>query len=82
MKINKDIEIQLKQIMAVMKCSKDFECYKTGFETICKIKKYAADNLCACLEKSPQDCLKSLSYGDVYFCKCQLRLFAAQKLNK
>jgi len=32
-KANKE---KIEQIMADMNCPKDFECYKSGFDTLCK----------------------------------------------
>lgn len=82
MKIDMDIESQVKEIMAAIECPKDFECYKSGFEKIGKVKNLEAENLCVCLEENAQSCKFSFSYGNVYFCKCPLRLYIAKKLKK
>lgn len=82
MEINEDFESQIKEAMDVTDCPKDFECYRNGFEKMCKVKLFGAKSLFTCHDENPQNCRMSLSYGNIFFCKCPLRILVAKKLNK
>ena len=55
---------QIEQIIAGMDCAKDFECYKSGFTNLCPIKDIGMETFVECLEKRPEGCEFSFSYGD------------------
>jgi len=65
-----------------IKCPKDFRCYRSGFDVLCKAKKYGVDSLLECLDDEPQDCVFSFHFGGSYFCRCPLRIYIANKLEK
>jgi hypothetical protein len=75
---------QIKQIMAGMKCAKDFECCKSGFEKLSRVKDGGLDNYVWCLEDKGKvrDCGFSLSFGDAVLCRCPLRVYVAKNLGK
>jgi hypothetical protein len=75
---------QIEQIMAGMKCAKDFECYKSGFEKLGRVKDGGLDNYVWCLEEKgkARDCGFSLSFGDAVLCRCPLRVYVAKNLGK
>jgi hypothetical protein len=73
---------EIHRIMEGMECPDDFSCYKTGFKNLCKAKDFGIESVLECLEKDPTLCKYALKYGHLYFCKCPLRTFIAQKLNK
>lgn len=73
---------QIEEIIGGMKCPKDFECYKLGFNNLCKAKDIGIESFLECLEKNPQACKFSISFGHSYFCQCPLRNYIAKKLKK
>lgn len=82
MELNNENQKRLDEIIGQLKCSKDYICYKRGFEKLCKMKETAGGRLYECLEKGPDDCTFSISYGYAHFCSCPLRIYIANKLNK
>jgi hypothetical protein len=78
----KQQEWQIKQIIAAMKCAKDFQCYKSGLTNLCKAKLVADTGLVECLPENQQACEFRASFMDRTFCKCQLRCYIAKNLHK
>ena len=75
---------EVEQIIAQMECAKDFECYKSGFERLCKARDGGLKQHVWCLEEHnvSLDCRFSLSFGDGMLCKCPLRVYIAKRLKK
>lgn len=73
---------EIEKIIGQMQCPKGFQCYKSGFETLCKAKAIGQEQLqLVCLEKKPLEC-KFLSVKKGYICECPLRIYLAKHLNK
>lgn len=81
MKLNIENQKRLDEIIGQLKCPKDYRCYKLGFKKLCKMKETAGSRLYECLEKGPNECTFSVSYGHAHFCSCPLRIFIANKMN-
>ncbi len=75
-------ETQIEKIMGAMTCPKNFECYKTGFEKLCKLTDIGVEGFIKCLEVEPEKCWLSASSGQSYFCQCPLRIYIAKNLSK
>jgi len=73
---------EIEEIIARMKCPRDFECYKSGFENRCKAKDIGIESFLECLEENPQECKFSMPFGYSYFCKCPLCYYIVKKLKK
>jgi len=73
---------QIENIIAAMKCAKDFQCCKSGFMNLCKAKLVADTGLVECSPENQQDCEFRISFMDRTFCKCQLRCYIAKNLHK
>jgi hypothetical protein len=73
---------ELEEIMGEMQCPKDFKCYKSGLEVLCKAKDIGLETYLECMEVHPQKCPFSVPFGHSYFCKCPLRVYIAKKLKK
>ena len=73
----------IEEIIGQFKCSKDFECYKSGFENLCKAEDVGMDSYLHCLEEDPVECKFSvILFGDRYYCECPLRIYIAKVLKK
>ena len=73
---------EIEEIIGQMKCSKDFRCYQSGLEVLCKAKDIGLDTYLECMEASPQMCLFSVAFGYSHLCQCPLRVYIAKKLKK
>jgi hypothetical protein len=70
---------QIEEIMSHMKCSHDFQCYKSGFTNLCRCRKLG--NRFECLDERASDCGLSFPFGYSYFCQCRLRIYLAKDLE-
>ena len=65
-----------------VKCRKDFQCYKSSLEDLCKVKAVGAFDTIQCLAKDAQSCGFSFgAIGDRY-CRCPLRRYIAEYLHQ
>lgn len=81
---NLDVE-QIEQIVQItrsMKCSKDFDCYKSGFEKLCKIKNIGDGKVIECSPKNQGPCEYRFTFMGKDLCKCELRHYIARTFNK
>ncbi len=72
----------IEEIIAQFKCPKDFQCYKSGFENLCKAEDVGMVSYLHCLEEDPRNCLFLLPIADTNYCKCPLRGYIAKRLKK
>ena len=80
--MEEDYKKEIEKIIGGMKCPKDFICYKSGFEDLCKAKDIGIESFLKCLEENPQKCLFSLTFGFGYVCQCPLRYYIVKKLKR
>jgi len=80
--MEEDYGTQLEEIINGMQCPKDFKCYKSGLEKLCKAKDIGLESFLECLEKEPRKCKFSFDFGGSYFCGCPLRVYIGKKLRK
>lgn len=65
-----------------VKCSKDFMCYKSGADNLCKARDFGMKEYIDCLEPEPHKCEFSLAFGQGYLCRCPLRIYIAKNLKQ
>ncbi len=80
--VDEETKTKIEEIIGGMRCPKDFQCYKSGFETLCKVKEVGLEQYLECLEENPRDCELSFPFGDGYFCQCPLRVYISKELKK
>ena len=74
---------ELEEIIGSMQCPKEFECYKSGLNSLCKAKKFDVYESLMCLnDEEAQKCLFAVRYAYKYFCQCPLRNYIAEKVGK
>jgi hypothetical protein len=73
---------EIEEIIGQFKCPKDFICYKSGFEVLCRAKDIGIETVVVCLEKNPRKCEFSLPRLRGYICECPIRVYIAKKLKK
>ncbi len=82
MEITQEHKTEMEEIISGMECSKDFKCYKSGFEDMCKAKIYIDGEMVECLGETAESCKLSFHFGFGYICKCPLRRYIAQNFNR
>jgi hypothetical protein len=82
MKVTQEHQAQIEGIINGMECSKDFECYKSGFENLCKVRIFRNGELSECLDTKSWLCPFSFNFGNGYYCKCPLRKYIAKHFYK
>ena len=73
---------ELEKFIGEMKCPKDFRCYQSGLEVLCKAKDIGMELFLECLEETPQNCKFSVMIGRSYLCQCPLRYYIFKRLKK
>lgn len=88
MEVTQEQKRQIEEIIETMDCPIDFDCYKSGFESIrnCKPTIIGSDGVLDCSKagcpKGKQKvCLFKYSFGSGFFCKCPLRMYTAKMLR-
>jgi hypothetical protein len=73
---------QLEEIVNGIKCPKNFRCYKSGLEYLCKAEDIGQESFLACKEKDGATCKFAVPLGKAYFCQCPIRIYIAKNLGK
>jgi hypothetical protein len=76
------IQQQIDEIRKRMKCSKEFQCAKSGFKKLCRAKDVGLKLHLLCLEETSALCDFSLELEEKYYCGCPLRVYLTKSLNK
>jgi hypothetical protein len=82
MEITTEQKTQIEEIVSGMECPKDFKCYKSGFENLCKTKIFQDGGAIECLDESSWLCEFCFGFGMGYFCQCPLRKYIAKHFYK
>ena len=78
---NEEFKKEITEIIGDLKCPKDFECHRSGFNNMCKAMDIGMETYAECMEEDP-DCLFSTKIGSFHYCKCPLRVHIAKELKK
>jgi hypothetical protein len=81
MEITQEHRTQIEKIIRHAKCQKDFQCYKSGFTNLCRVKDVGATASVECLEGEAAACEFALPLGSSYLCGCPVRNYLAKRLN-
>ena len=80
--MSRDYEKELQKIIGDLECPKDFKCYKSGFEVLCRARDIGVESYLECLEEDARECTFSFAFGEARFCKCPLRVYISKKLGR
>jgi hypothetical protein len=80
--MDEDITKGIEEIIAELRCEKDFICYKSGYEILCRAIDIPFESYYACLEENARDCKFAVPFGGNNLCECPLRIYIAKKLKK
>jgi hypothetical protein len=73
---------EIEAILGGLTCQKDFRCYKSGFENLCKAQDVGIQSFLRCVEEDREECQFLVTLGSAYFCQCPLRKYIVKKLKK
>ncbi len=80
--MEEDYRKEIEELIGQIQCPKDFECYKSGFDVLCRAKDVGTESpLLLCLDENLLQC-KFLNAGRGFVCECPLRNYIAKKLKK
>ena len=77
-----EYETEIEKIIGEINCTKGFKCYESGFKILCKAKDIGIDSFLECLERDPNACQFSFPFGITHLCRCPIRVYVANKMNK
>jgi hypothetical protein len=72
----------IERIIGRLQCSKNFKCYRKGFDDLCKAQEIGLETFLECLEEDPHECPFSMPLGGTVYCRCPLRVYVAKNLKK
>ena len=80
MEITQEHENRMETIIVEMqrgsaKCQKDFQCYTSSLEKLCKIRGIGVFDMIRCASEDARCCGLSLTVGGENFCECPLRRY-------
>jgi hypothetical protein len=86
MELSRGHKKRIDKIIARMECEKDFECYKSKFEELCKTRLVHKGKLLGgwgveCVKPKQEGCKFKTSFGAKDFCSCPLRVYFAKNLS-
>ncbi|MHC4566163.1 MAG: hypothetical protein ACYTE3_10440 [Planctomycetota bacterium] len=72
----------IEEIMGELRCPNNFKCAESGFEMLCRARQIGLEDYLECLESDPPQCKFASPFLDVFLCKCPVRGYVFEKLNK
>lgn len=72
----------IEEIMAGLKCPKDFTCADSGFELLCDAENIGLVGFLVCHEENPLACSFAMTFGKRHLCQCPLRGYLSKVLKK
>lgn len=61
---------QIEDIMSEVGCQKDFGCYRSGFETVCRVRNHGPGEFLECLDEDARNCVSSRCFLEMLFLAC------------
>jgi len=81
MEITQDHMARILEIIESFDCPEHFSCYRSAFENLCEFR-FVGKDVIECLDEKSKTCYHHFNFGHGRFCKCPLRLYLANNLNK
>ena len=80
MEISQEHKNKMETIIAEMqrdavKCLKDYECYTSFLEKLCKVKGIGVFDTIKCANEEGRCCGRSFTFHEENFCECPLRRY-------
>ena len=81
MELNADQRADIENIKLSMECPQGFECEKSNFTKLPKVRDLGITDMVQCLSDEPEQCTFAVPFGFGHFCKCPLRVYLARELK-
>jgi len=81
MEITENQESRIQEIMREMDCPKAFECYRSRFKNLGKVRGIGTNGFLECLSEDSQNCQFSLFSGNEVCCLCPVRIHIATEFK-
>ena len=78
--MNEKQKKEIEEILGDLTCSKDFRCYKSGFEYLCKAQNVGIKSFLRCMEEDGKEYKFSVTLGSAHFSECPRRKYIVKKL--
>ncbi|MEE8373619.1 MAG: hypothetical protein V3R87_07875 [Dehalococcoidia bacterium] len=78
----KNVEMEIESIIGGMKCPRDFVCYKSGLDDLCKAEDVGLKAYLMCLDKDANECKFSLRWKMGRLCQCPLRMYLSRNVEQ
>jgi len=72
---------EIQDIMANIHCPKDFTCVDLGSGDLCRAMDIGMKKCVQCLDDNFSNCTFSVSFKDIHYCTCPLRVYLAKNLK-
>ncbi|MBN1391726.1 MAG: hypothetical protein JW947_02865 [Sedimentisphaerales bacterium] len=82
MKLKAEQRSEIDRIAGGITCPKNFECYKSEHNKVCKTRDFGLEQYLDCLGDDPHNCEFSLSFGNGYLCTCPVQLYISKNLSQ
>lgn|GEM_PF-2236063 len=74
---------KIEEIIAQMRCPRDFACVNSGFKNLCKANDIGLKSFLICREEDSHKCAFALDLGkEKLFCRCELRVYLEKNTNQ
>ena len=80
-KMDGTIKAYLDGLVRSIKCSKDFACAKSDFETLCRARDVGLQSNLVCLEEDCSECDYRVKSDVGQFCQCPIRVYLGKALK-
>jgi hypothetical protein len=74
--------IALQEITRDVSCPKNFQCYKSGFQDLCKVRDVGMQTFVECYQEDPCNCTFSFSLYGWNYCRCPVRVYVVKNLTR
>ena len=81
MDIDESQRADIEKIRLSMECPKAFECVKSDFTKLPKVRDLGLTDMVECMAEHADDCVFAIPFGFGHFCKCPLRVYLAKELK-
>ena len=73
---------EIEEIIRSTGCSKGFECYTSGFESLCRVMSFAGGQMIECVDDPAPQCEFRSAFGWGHVCQCPVRKYIAKKYRR
>ena len=79
--MQQDAAKQVQPLIEELMRLRGYRSHTANADALCKAEDIGLETFLICMETNPCECDFSVSFGDVFFCKCRLRLSIAKGLK-